>query len=62
MNGTYTLTVPYSTEGPIKREGYTNFDTKPRDAYTLQAGNKTVEVQVPEEAVMKGETIRVDTL
>ncbi|MHC1571297.1 MAG: oligosaccharyl transferase, archaeosortase A system-associated [Methanosarcinales archaeon] len=62
VNGTYTLTVPYSTEGPIKREGYTNFDTGPTGAYTLQAGNKTVEVQVPEEAVMKGETIRVDTL
>ncbi len=62
VNGTYTLTVPYSTEGPIKREGYTNFDTRPRGAYTLQAGNKTVEVQVPEEAVMKGETIQVDTL
>ncbi|CAD7768340.1 Dolichyl-monophosphooligosaccharide--protein glycotransferase AglB [Candidatus Methanoperedenaceae archaeon GB50] len=60
VNGTYTLTVPYSTEGPIKREGYTNFDTKPREAYTLQAGNKTVEVQVPEEAVMKGETITVN--
>jgi len=60
VNGTYTLTVPYSTEGPIKREGYTNFDTGPTGTYTLQAGNKTVEVQVPEEAVMKGETITVN--
>jgi dolichyl-diphosphooligosaccharide--protein glycosyltransferase len=60
VNGSYTLTVPYSTEGPLREEGYTNFDTAPTGKYTLTAGNKTVEVSVSEEAVMKGETLKVD--
>ena len=62
VNGTYTLIVPYSTEGPLQEEGYTNFDTKPVGTYTLQTGDKTIKVSVPEEAVMKGETITVNLI
>lgn len=60
VNGSYTLTVPYSTEGPLREEGYTNFDTAPVGRYTLTAGNRTVQVSVSEEAVMKGETLQVN--
>lgn len=69
-NGTYEFVVPYSTEGPV--EGGTNFDVF-ASPYKLRAGppgeeNATVkwtvqkEVHVPEEAVMDGETIKVDLL
>ncbi|MDP4228701.1 MAG: oligosaccharyl transferase, archaeosortase A system-associated, partial [Bacteroidota bacterium] len=55
--GRYTFTVPYSTEGPIA--GETNFDTAPSGPYVLSYGNTTKEVRVSEEAVLKGEEIKV---
>ena len=66
-NGTYEFTVPYSTEGPI--DGGTNFDVF-ASPYTVSVGyvtNATVawteekEVNVPEEAVMEGKTITVNS-
>ncbi len=65
-NGSYSFVVPYSTEGPV--EGGTNFDVF-ASTYKLRAGHMEngviiwdteKEVHVPEEAVMSGETIRVD--
>jgi len=65
-NGSYEFVVPYSTEGPV--DGGTNFDVF-ASPYKIRAGhleNETVawgdakEVNVPEEAVMEGKTIRVD--
>ena len=66
-NGTYEFTVPYSTEGAI--DGGTNFDVF-ASPYKLSVGyvtNATVawteekEVNVPEEAVMEGKTITVNS-
>nr|CAI64284.1 oligosaccharyl transferase, putative [uncultured archaeon]CBH36666.1 conserved hypothetical protein, oligosaccharyl transferase STT3 subunit family [uncultured archaeon] len=66
-NGTYEFTVPYSTVGPI--DGGTNFDVF-ASPYTVSVGyvtNATVawteekEVNVPEEAVMEGKTITVNS-
>ncbi len=55
--GKYEFTVPYSTEGPIQSE--TLFDTEPSGPYILSYGNTTKEVRVSEEAVLKGEEIKV---
>jgi dolichyl-diphosphooligosaccharide--protein glycosyltransferase len=55
--GRYEVTVPYSTEGPIA--GQTHFDTAPSGPYVLSYGNTTKEVRVSEEAVLKGEEIKV---
>ncbi|WP_292379759.1 oligosaccharyl transferase, archaeosortase A system-associated [Methanosarcina sp. UBA289] len=55
--GRYEFTVPYSTEGPIK--GETQFDTAPSGPYVLSYGDTTKEVRVNEEAVLKGEEIKV---
>ncbi len=55
--GRYEFTVPYSTEGPIK--GETQFDTAPSGPYVLRYGDTTKEVKVNEEAVLKGEEIKV---
>ena len=55
--GRYEFTVPYSTEGPIK--GETQFDTAPSGPYVLRYGDTTREVRVNEEAVLKGEEIKV---
>ena len=68
-NGTYEFVVPYSTEGPIERDGYTNFDVLAAP-YVLRIGHienetivwdtRQVVVEVTEEAVMDGKTVRVD--
>lgn len=55
--GKYEFTVPYSTEGPIP--GETMFDTAPSGPYDLSYGNTTKEVRVKEEAVLKGEEVKV---
>ncbi len=55
--GKYEFTVPYSTEGPIP--GETQFDTAPAGAYVVSYGNTTKEVRVSEEAVLKGEEVKV---
>ncbi|KKG18660.1 oligosaccharyl transferase [Methanosarcina sp. 2.H.T.1A.6] len=55
--GRYEFTVPYSTEGPIS--GETQFDTAPAGAYVVSYGNTTTEVRVSEEAVLKGEEVKV---
>ncbi len=55
--GKYEFTVPYSTEGPIS--GETQFDTAPSGPYKLSYGDTTKEVRVSEEAVLKGEEVKV---
>jgi oligosaccharyl transferase (archaeosortase A-associated) len=55
--GRYEFTVPYSTEGPIA--GETQFNTAPSGPYVLSYGDTTKEVRVNEEAVLKGEEIKV---
>ena len=55
--GRYEFTVPYSTEGPIA--GETQFDTAPLGPYVLSYGDTVKEVTVSEEAVLKGEEIKV---
>ncbi|AKB50006.1 Oligosaccharyl transferase [Methanosarcina barkeri str. Wiesmoor] len=55
--GRYEFTVPYSTDGPIT--GETQFDTAPSGPYVLSYGDTTKEVRVNEEAVLKGEQIKV---
>ena len=56
-SGQFTLTLPYSTEGPIS--GGTNFDTKPMDNYTLSVGNTAYGLKVPEEYVLSGAVITI---
>jgi parallel beta-helix repeat protein len=65
-NGTYEFVVPYSTEGPI--DDGTNFEVLAAH-YVLRAGhieNETIvwdtmkEVEVVEDEVMEGKTVRVD--
>ncbi|RPJ79769.1 MAG: oligosaccharyl transferase, archaeosortase A system-associated [Alphaproteobacteria bacterium] len=55
--GRYEFTVPYSTEGPIS--GETQFDTAPSGPYKLSYGNTLKEVKVSEEAVLKGDEVKV---
>ncbi len=55
--GKYEFTVPYSTEGPIS--GETQFDTAPSGPYKVSYGDTTKEVRVSEEAVLKGEEVKV---
>ena len=55
--GRYEFTVPYSTDGPIP--GQTRFDTAPSGPYVLSYGDTTKEVRISEEAVLKGEEIKV---
>jgi len=55
--GKYEFTVPYSTEGPVS--GETQFDTAPSGPYVLSYGDTTKEVRVSEEAVLKGEEVKV---
>jgi len=57
-NGTYELTVPYSTLGPIS--GETQFDTKPTGAYTVTAGNISKLVEINEKDVLEGGTVILD--
>ncbi|MDW5550899.1 oligosaccharyl transferase, archaeosortase A system-associated [Methanosarcina sp.] len=54
--GRYEFTVPYST-GQIA--GQTQFNTAPSGPYVLSYGDTTKEVKVSEEAVLKGEEIKV---
>jgi dolichyl-diphosphooligosaccharide--protein glycosyltransferase len=65
-NGSYAFIVPYSTEGPI--EGGMKFDVFAAH-YKIRAGhleNETIlldiekEVEVTEEEVMEGKTVKVD--
>ncbi|VVB67952.1 Dolichyl-monophosphooligosaccharide--protein glycotransferase AglB [uncultured archaeon] len=55
--GEFTLTVPYSTEGPIANG--TNFDTRPLGSYRVSVGDKTYEMKVPEEYVLSGSVITI---
>ena len=55
--GRYEFIVPYSTEGPIS--GETQFDTAPAGPYVVSYGDTTEEVRVSEEAVLKGEEVKV---
>lgn len=56
-NGTYSFTVPYSTEGPIP--GQTRFDVAPTTPYLISYGSTTTEVRVKETDVLQGNTIKV---
>ncbi|MCJ7445095.1 MAG: oligosaccharyl transferase, archaeosortase A system-associated [Methanotrichaceae archaeon] len=56
-NGMFTLVVPYSTEGPSLNS--TNFDTVPVGPYQIYVGDRTFEVNVPENYVMTGGVINV---
>jgi len=56
-DGTYSFTVPYSTQGPI--EGETQFDTMPVGAYKITYGSVVEEVDVSERDVLDGTVIEV---
>jgi dolichyl-diphosphooligosaccharide--protein glycosyltransferase len=56
-DGTYSFTVPYSTEGPIP--GETQFAVRPTGAYTISYGDVTQQVNVGERAVLDGNVIEV---
>jgi oligosaccharyl transferase (archaeosortase A-associated) len=56
-NGTYSFTVPYSTEGPIA--GETQFDTGPFGEYSINYGNTTQMVSVSEMDVLNGNVIEL---
>jgi len=56
-NGSFSLVVPYSTEGPASWS--TNFDAGPIGPYTLKAGGVQYEVRVPEGAVIVGSSIAI---
>ncbi|VVB72685.1 Dolichyl-monophosphooligosaccharide--protein glycotransferase AglB [uncultured archaeon] len=56
-SGQFTLTVPYSTDGPAANG--TNFDTKPLGSYQIAICDKTMELNVPEEKVLTGAEIDI---
>ncbi len=56
-DGTYSITVPYSTTGPIEAE--TQFDTMPTGPYVISYGNITKQISVSELDVLNGNTIEV---
>lgn len=56
-NGTYTFTVPYSTQGPI--DGQTEFDVSPNTSYTISDGVQYLQVPVNEIDVIQGNKIQV---
>jgi len=56
-DGTYSFTVPYSTEGPIS--GETQFDTAPTGPYIISYGGSQEEVSVSETDVLEGNVIEV---
>ena len=58
VNGTYSFTVPYSTEGPIS--GQTQFDTKPAGPYTVTTGNISKQIKIKERDVLDGGTVTLD--
>ena len=57
QNGTYSITVPYPTEA-MNGTGY-SYDVMPISKYTISFGNTTKTVDVPESAVMNGNTVQV---
>ncbi|NPE30011.1 oligosaccharyl transferase, archaeosortase A system-associated [Methanococcoides sp. SA1] len=56
-DGTYSFTVPYSTQGPI--EGETQFDTMPVGPYKISYGSVVEEVDVSERDALDGNVIGV---
>jgi dolichyl-diphosphooligosaccharide--protein glycosyltransferase len=59
-NGTFAMTVPYSTTDDLgPDEGGTELSVEARSTYELSVGDDTVSVQVPEPAVLEGRTIQV---
>lgn len=56
-NGQYKFIVPYPTS--IMRGSDYNYDIKPIGNYKIHIGNKTIEVVVPEDAVMQGKTVKI---
>ncbi|SES95869.1 dolichyl-diphosphooligosaccharide--protein glycosyltransferase [Methanococcoides vulcani] len=56
-DGTYSFTVPYSTQGPI--EGETQFDTMPVGPYKIIYGNVVEDIDVSERDVLDGNVIEV---
>ncbi|UGV40292.1 oligosaccharyl transferase, archaeosortase A system-associated [Methanococcoides orientis] len=56
-DGTYSFTVPYSTQGPI--DGETQFDTMPVGPYKISYGTVQEEVDVSERDVLDGNVIEV---
>ncbi|MFQ6120738.1 MAG: oligosaccharyl transferase, archaeosortase A system-associated, partial [Methanosarcinales archaeon] len=58
-SGIYEFIVPYSTEGPLHKSGYTNFDTMPTQPYTITFGNSTKVVHVSEIDVMDGRVVKL---
>ncbi|MDK2833669.1 MAG: dolichyl-phosphooligosaccharide-protein glycotransferase [Methanolobus sp.] len=56
-DGTFSFTVPYSTQGPIP--GETQFAVRPAGPYTISYGNTTQEVSVSELDVLNGNVIEV---
>ncbi len=57
QNGTYSITVPYPTEA-MNGTGYSS-DVVPISKYTISYDNTTKTVDVPESAVMNGNTVQV---
>ena len=57
QNGAYSFTVPYPTE-QMKGNGY-SYGIMPETKYAITFGNTTKTVDVPESAVMNGDTISI---
>ncbi|MCL5260552.1 MAG: oligosaccharyl transferase, archaeosortase A system-associated [Gammaproteobacteria bacterium] len=57
-NGHYNFIVPYPTE-KMYGDGY-EYDIMPITKYSLNTGNKVIEVSVPEKAVMQGSVINIE--
>lgn len=59
-DGTFALTVPYSTSDDVgPQEGGTNLSVQPQGPYDVTVGNETIQLQVPEPAVLNGQTVPV---
>lgn len=58
QNGTYSITVPYASE-PMNGTDYSS-DVVPITKYTIEYGNTTRTVDVPESAVMNGDAVQVN--
>lgn len=56
-NGSYSFTVPYSTTGP--KTGETNFAVKPIGNYTIKTSAGEQNLDVAEDDVLKGNTVKV---
>ncbi|HEY9206294.1 MAG TPA: oligosaccharyl transferase, archaeosortase A system-associated [Candidatus Methanoperedens sp.] len=57
-DGTYVLTVPYSTLGPIP--GETQFDTRPEGPYNVTAGSVLQKINISEKDVLEGNTVTLN--